>query len=104
MPRTSILVENGWRRLEGWDRNAPHVTRLPNRQWLIEGNHGWVDHIFRLRKEKKTIYVSEPYQLDETGLESLFLLTTQGWHVHISGDSEHYPGWTLQIEVSRERE
>ena len=102
MTPTEVMVSQGWKRLDEWDRNAPCVSKLPNRQWMIEGSHGWIDHLHRLRKDGKTIYVSEPYQISDVGLESLSLLTTQGWGVHIDGRSEHYPSWTLRIEVSRE--
>ena len=98
---TEARKAQGWKRLENWDRNAPHVEKLPHNTWLIEGSHGWIDHCSRLRMDGQTIYVSEPYGIDDYGLEQLFLLTTQGWVVHIDGDSPHYPGWTIRIEVSR---
>lgn len=94
----SVTTAGGWKRLKGWDGKGPNVIKGPHNTWELPSKR-WIDHSYRLRKNGRTVYVSEPYGMYEDAIEELFLLMACGWNVNVTGESEYYPGWTIKIEV-----
>lgn len=65
-------------------------------------SEGWVDHGYKLLRDGKTIYVSEPYQLGNDEIRELAALADQGWQVTIwPGRAIHFPGETMAVWVRK---
>lgn len=61
----------------------------------------WVDHWYRYRDEAgDMVYVTEPYQLDEDGLEDIAWLRDHGFDVMITAwRARHCPGHIVAVEI-----
>lgn len=91
--RENQLKKWGYKRREHWDKKGPVDLDLHHERWI--------DHPYRLYKEGKKWYVSEPYNLDDEGFEALGELVRRGWNVHVtSWQATHFPGHTLAIWIS----
>lgn len=96
--RAKAIRENqlkiwGYKRREHWDKSGP-INLDKNRE-------PWVDHPYRLYRDGKKWYVSEPYNLDSEGCAALANLEERGWDVHItSWQATHFPGHTLAIWIT----
>jgi hypothetical protein len=95
--------DQGYEVSEDWDRNAPFVESLERGAWLIQNRPHFLDHVYRLVKDDKTIYGSEPYGLGKDDIAELHKLSTMGWRVWIGQDPLWYPGRTTQILFEREQ-
>ena len=50
-------------------------------------------------------YVSEPYSLDEDGLQRLLEFAKQGWEITIRAwGATHFPGHTVAVEFRRKEQ
>jgi len=75
---------------------------------MLEGGHGcyevehrpWIDHVYRLRWNGRTVYVSEPYHLQTRDMYDLLALERIGWEVQIDGHGSHAPS-TIRICLLR---
>lgn len=68
-------------------------------QWMTGGLPEWRDHCeCRIHPDGYRFYISQPYGLSVPGCQELFeFCKTQGLVASITGQSWHYPGWTIAI-------
>jgi hypothetical protein len=81
-----------------WNRNGPDMGRYGGYRM------DWIDHPSKLvsKRTGRVYYRSEPYQLGEAGLRRLVTLLDEGWDVYLdAGKSDHFPGRTLAVLVSK---
>lgn len=68
-----------------------------------EAGHGlhWLDHEGWSGEDEKSVFVSEPYHLEQEDIQQLIEACDKfGFKFTISGESEHYPSSTVRIEIS----
>lgn len=110
--RRDNLKDQGFRKVKGWDRDAPLVETMEpyergRREWHVR--HGpLVDHLCRLyfpaisERRRGKWYISEPYGIDTGAILQLAGLVLDGWDVSIdSRYATHYAGFTTAIMFRR---
>jgi hypothetical protein len=97
-------VQGEWLRrhfhVRPWRKGGPGMERFGIYR------QGWMDHLSRLvsRETGAVTFRSEPYRLGGEELRQLVALLDAGWLVRVRADhSEHFPGWTTAVLVSRAR-
>lgn len=92
-------------KLTAWPRSKAPGAKKTRYGWEL-GRGEWVDHPYRLKSQKgeaRDVYVSEPYQISESGLRELVRLCDEGWDVVLGGGlSLHFPARTIVVECRRE--
>jgi hypothetical protein len=61
-----------------------------------------MDHTYRLRTPEGTVYVAEPYELDEDAFADFVALDKAGWDVGVTAwEARHYPGHTIAVHIRK---
>jgi hypothetical protein len=84
------LVASGYLVQRGWNAQGPPVQRP------------LLDHPYRLTKDQKTIYVSEPYGFNGAALGE-WIVSNPDWSVEIAQLALWYPGCTTPIRFESTR-
>lgn len=91
-----------------------HKTKGPAP--LLRARHGrsehdrptsWCDHFYRLvdPDTDETIYMAEPYRLDDRAFDDFLFLRERGWHVEVTARyARHAPGLSIAVMISRATE
>ena len=61
-------------------------------------NRKWMDH---MGLDMEGNFVSEPYHVDSQDMLDLAIIVSKRYSITIRTDSEHYPGHTLRITISK---
>ena len=101
--QVQLGLDGGYRELDGWDRHGPGVRNHPAwHDWEYPEREGWLDHPYRLIRDRVTTYVSEPYHLTMQGIRALARLREQGWSIWITAkDARHFPGQSMAVYLTR---
>lgn len=95
----AIEKEAGWKVTWHWNTKGPYGKGIDE----AYGQFHFLDHLYMLKKDGRTIYCSEPYGLDSEDIVELARLIEEGWQVSIGQAPLWYPGRTTQILIRRDK-
>ena len=92
----AVRKDVGWNVIKNWNTKGPYGNDP-----LV--NFHWMDHMYMLRGNGRTIYCAEPYGLEIEDLAELVRLDSEGWDVSIGQLPLWYPGRTTQIQIVKKQ-